>query len=473
MKVFAVTTRARGAVTAIPIYWRAPTRNNDVTQPYPAENSKDLDSALEGARLNYSARRPMSLAAHESATRFMPGGNTRTVLYHGPFPLRIVSGDGCRLIDADGISYVNFLGEYTAGLFGHSNPDIRSAIIDALDRGVSLSGHNEQEVRLAQLVCDRFPSVDLVRFTNSGTEANLMAISAARCFTGRSRVMVFKGGYHGGLLYFKSGGTPVNAPYDYVIGQYNNVAEAGELIRENQNDLACVLVEPMQGSAGCIPASREFLQGLRDACDEAGTVLIFDEVMTSRLDPGGAQSLHGVIPDMTTLGKYIGGGMSFGAFGGRENIMALFDPGRVDGLPHAGTFNNNTITMSAGVAAMGSVLTEDALTGLNAKGDRLRDQLNGLAREYGARLCFTGAGSLIGMHALDTLPTNVDDCQGGEDRIVELAFLDLLERGYYVARRGFISLMLPLEDTDLEGFAGAFKSILEERQAVISRQVKA
>ena len=467
--VIPITPEAHGAAKPFPIYWRRISPIVAVTVPYPPETSKDLDSALEGARLNYETRRPMSLAAHNSASQFMPGGNTRTVLYHGPFPLRIVSGDGCRLMDADGISYVNFLGEYTAGLFGHSNPEIRAAIIDALDHGVSLSGHNENEIRLAELVCTRFPSIDLVRFTNSGTEANLMAISAARCFTGKSKVMVFNGGYHGGLLYFKNGGVPVNAPYEYVLGPYNSVAEAGELIRANHQDLACVLVEPMQGSAGCIPASREFLQALRNACDETGTVLIFDEVMTSRLDSGGAQSLLGVIPDMTTLGKYIGGGMSFGAFGGREEIMALFDPGRVDGLPHAGTFNNNSITMSAGVAAMGTVLTADALAGLNSRGDALREKLNSLALENNARLCFTGAGSLIGMHGLASLPTRVEDCQGGEDRIVELLFLDLLEKGYYMARRGFISLMLPLDDSDLAGFVDAFQSILEERKTVISR----
>ncbi|MFT7674419.1 MAG: glutamate-1-semialdehyde 2,1-aminomutase, partial [Gammaproteobacteria bacterium] len=187
------------------------------------DQSDLLDEALEFSRANYLQRRPASVSAFDESTRYMPGGNTRTVLFHGPVPLRIESGDGCRIRDADGHNYINLLGEYTAGLFGHNDPVIRVAIDRALDNGVNLSAHNPDEIELARLVCDRFPSIDKVRFTNSGTEANLLAISIARFITGRKKVLVFEGGYHGGLLYFRGGGIAINAPFDYLVADYNDI----------------------------------------------------------------------------------------------------------------------------------------------------------------------------------------------------------------------------------------------------------
>lgn len=425
--------------------------------------STDLESAVCEARANYLQKRPKSVAAFEQSTDYMPGGNTRTTLFHGPVPLRIVSGSGCRITDADGIEYVNMLGEYTAGLFGHNDPVIRAAIDKALDRGVNLSAHNADEIELARLVCDRFPSIDKVRFTNSGTEANLLAVSIARFHTTRNKVMVFDGGYHGGLLYFRGGGMPINAPFDYVVADYNAIESTRELIRQHKNDLACVLVEPMLGSTGCIPGDAEFLQMLRDECSAADSVLIFDEVMTSRLSPSGAQGMLNIIPDMTTLGKYMGGGMSFGAFGGRNEIMQLFDPRNANAIPHAGTFNNNTLTMAAGVAAMGTVLTDDALLLLNQRGDKLRAELNRMCEQHNANVQFTGAGSLLALHATRKSIRNAKDLVSSDDRIVELIFFDLLERGYYIARRGFMALMLPLTDQELDGFKNACNDIFRER----------
>jgi len=288
-----------------------------------SSDSEMIDQALIVARERYIRNHPKSLAISETSTRYMPGGNTRTVLFHEPFPLRIMSGKGCRVVDADGFEYVNFLGEYTAGLFGHDNPSIRKGIDDALDRGISLSGHNPHESELAELVCARFPSIEKVRFTNSGTEANLLAVSAARYVSGHSKVMVFNGGYHGGLFYFGGGGMPLNAPFEYVVAKYNDIEGTRRILRQHAGDLACVLVEPVQGAAGCIPAKREFLEMLRVDTKKTGAILIFDEVMTSRLSDRGAQGLLGIIPDITTLGKYIGGGMTFGAFGGKEEILSL------------------------------------------------------------------------------------------------------------------------------------------------------
>ncbi len=430
--------------------------------PVPDSDRPRLDAALAKAWARYVADNPASDEAHHQARRFMPGGNTRTILYHDPFPLRVVSGHGARITDADGHEYLNLLGEYTAGLFGHSHPVIRAAIDSALDGGINLSAHNTHEIRLAELVCGRFPSIERVRFTNSGTEANLMAIATARHHTGRGRVMVMHGGYHGGLLYFGGGGIPINAPYDFVLGRFNRIGATRELIRDNAGDLACVLVEPMMGSAGCLPADPDFLQMLREETRNAGTILIFDEVMTSRLSPGGAQQRYDVLPDLTTLGKYIGGGMSFGAFGGTQEIMAMYDPGRPNAMPHAGTFNNNTLSMAAGAAAMGGVFTPQAATALNTRGDALRRRLNTMAEECGAPVHLTGIGSLMNLHGCRTEIRDPQELDASDDRIKQLVFLDLLERGFYIARRGFVALMLPHTDSDLEAFSEAMGDILEQ-----------
>jgi len=194
-------------------------------------------------------------------------------------------------------------------------------LLDALNLG----GHNLLEAQLAALICQRFASIDQVRFTNSGTEANLMALAAARLYTGRTKIIVFKGGYHGGVLTFATGNHPVNVPHDFFLADYNQLSSVQALFDAHPDKIAAVLVEPMQGAGGCIAGQPAFLAGLRALCSAHGAVLIFDEVMTSRLAAGGAQEKWGITADLTTLGKYLGGGLSFGAFGGRADIMAQFD----------------------------------------------------------------------------------------------------------------------------------------------------
>jgi glutamate-1-semialdehyde 2,1-aminomutase len=401
-----------------------------------------LDDAIIAARANYAAKNPRSAGLQGEAARHLPGGNTRTTLFHGPFPLRFTGGRGYTLTDADGHSYANFISEYTAGMFGHSHPVIRRAIERALDFGINIGGHTELEARLAAAITARIPSIERIRFTNSGTEGNLMNIALARHFTGRSNILVFHGGYHGGVLYFRKGGSPVNAPFEAILAPYNDLAATEALIRANAKDLACILLEPMFGSTGCIEAEKPFLAGLRKLADETGALLIFDEVMTSRLAPGGLQGVHAIRPDLTTLGKYVGGGMSFGAFGGRADVMSLFDPSRPDALPHAGTFNNNVMTMSAGLAAMTEILTPEAVIAVNARGDRLRERLNAVARAAGARLQFTGRGSMMAAHFCAGPVRNEADADRGSQGLIELLYFDLLDRGLYIARRGMIVLNL-------------------------------
>ena len=332
------------------------------------------------------------------------------------------------------------LGNYTAGLLGHSPATVQQAVADVLSEGWALGATHPREVELAQLICDRYPSIDQVRFTNSGTEANLMAIGTALHHvaadgSGRDVIGVFDHAYHGGVLSFGAHGgphNPMNVPHRFRVAHFDDPTGLDDLF---QPDLACVLVEPVQGSAGCRPASTEFLRELRRRCDETGTLLIFDEVMTSRLAPGGAQQRFDVIPDLTTLGKYLAGGMTFGAFGGRRRIMAAFEPSTERSLTQAGTFNNNIVSMTAAITTLRHELDADTLGALNDRGDRLRHDLQTAFETAGADLWVTGLGSMLCVHSDD-------------DRLVELYFHSMLAEGLYLARRGFMALSKAITDDD-------------------------
>lgn len=424
------------------------------------------DTALHDAMTAFAAARPKTRALHARAEQVMPGGNTRTVLFTQPFPVRIEKGEGATLTDVDGHSYLDLLGEYSAGIYGHSHPRILAAARAALDRGLNFGGHHGDEVKLAEVVTRRF-NLDLVRFTNSGTEANMMALAAARCFTGRGRIMPMQGGYHGGTLYFAHGASPVNAPFDCVLGAYNDIEATCRLISENSKDLAAVIVEPMLGSGGCIPVSPGFLAMLREETSRHGIVLVFDEVMTSRLHPGGISAQLGIEPDLKTLGKYVGGGMSFGAFGGRRPIMELFDPTKPNALPHAGTFNNNTLTMAVGTVAMTEIFTPEACIALNACGDRLRDRLNDLFMRYQVKMKATGQGSMISVHPTAGEIASPHDLENTDKRLRQLLFLDLLEQGIYLAERGFMALSLMVTDADCDRVVEAVEQHMNRRRDLL------
>ena len=426
-----------------------------------------IEAALLDAESRFAARHPTSQKMIERARQFLPGGNTRSVLFFKPFPFVVARSAGCKIWDIDGNTYVDFLGEYTAGLFGHSDPTIKSAIIKAVENGWVHGGHIEAESVLAEVLCNRFPSIESIRFCNSGTEANLMALVTARCFTGRSKIMPFTGGYHGGVLLFKHGPAPQNAPFPIVLGSYNETEATLSQISANASDLAAVIIEPMQGSGGCIPADPEFLKAIRNACTKHGIVLIYDEVMTSRLAPGGLQEALEILPDITTLGKYIGGGASFGAFGGRKDIMSLYDPFRPDALAHAGTFNNNAITMSAAVAAM-KVYTPDKARTFNAAGDELRARLNQVAQRSKLPIQFTGRGSMMNIHFTSTAIRSAKDADASSSAARALFHMEMLEKGQYCARRGMINLSLPMTKQEHDGFVTAASAFFEQNARLLA-----
>ncbi|MFN4090429.1 MAG: aspartate aminotransferase family protein [Alphaproteobacteria bacterium] len=436
-----------------------------MTAPQP---NYDLAAALREAEERYVAANPKSAAAYEIAQRNMPGGNTRSVLYYSPFPLSLAGGEGCHVVDVDGHRYIDTVSEQTAALYGHSNPKIQAAVMEALKHGIVLGGPTSRESELAELLCARFAALELVRFTNSGTEANLFAVQTARGVTGRAKVMVFEGCYHGGLMSFGGYGSTMNVPFPYVMAPYNDPERTAALIAEHADDLACVIMEPMIGSGGCIPARTDFVKAIRDATARHGVVMIFDEVMSSRLAPGGFQSVLGVTPDMMTMGKYLGGGLSFGAFGGRRDLMQRFDPARPDAFGHAGTFNNNVLSMSAGIAGLRDVLTPEESRRVNEGGNRLRERLKGVLAARGVPGTVTGYGSMLMIQLADGTYDRPKDTGRVRPEARALCQFEMLARGVYLSRRNMLNLSLPMGDAEYDAVAAAFDAFLDTHGKVLS-----
>ncbi len=414
-----------------------------------------LAAAVAAAEARYRTRRPRSAALAAEAAAWLPGGNTRSVLHFDPFPFRLAGAEGAEVVDVDGHRYVDLLGNYSAGLLGHHPEEIGQVLAQVAASGLGPGVVAPVEAEAARLVCERFASIDRVRFTNSGTEANLMAIATAQHHTGRRKVVVCRSAYHGGVLYFGVDGEPLLVPHPWLVAEFNDADSFRRFFASDGDEIACVLIEPMMGAAGCIPPQPGFLQTLRELCDAAGALLIFDEVMASRLDRGGAQGRFGVTSDMTTLGKYMAGGFNFGAFGGSKEVMAAFDPGTGGMLSHGGTFNNNPLTMAGVVATLGAALRDHELDQLNERGDRLRHQLGDVLGGSNLPLSVSGLGSLLAIHATPVPPLSPPVLGEAARTWQRLLFFHLLEAGYYVAPRGFIALRFDVRENQLDGFVAA------------------
>ena len=439
-----------------------------------SRSNQNLSSALAEAEQRYIAANPKSAQLNAQARATLPGGNSSTTVHFSPFPLYVASGKGSRLTDADGHSYTDFINEYTAGVFGHSNAVIAKAITDILANGLNFGAPTRHEIALSAEIRKRFPAMELLRFCNSGTEANLLALATARAATGKDTILVFNGAYHGSLFYFSHGASPLNMPMPVVTSTYNDIDKMKRDIAANAKNLAAVIIEPMQGGAGALPADGEFITALRDATRQHGVLLIFDEVMTSRAHVGGMQAYFGVKPDLVTLGKYIAGGLTIGAFGGRADLMGRFDPSKPDAFPHGGTFNNNVVAMAAGNAAMTELLTADNLNRMNALGDRLRERLIGLAAKHDLPMLVTGFGSIFGIHFHQGAARNIDDLDRGEmgrERAVadlkKLFHLDMIAAGHFISRRVMGNLSLETSPQETDAFVEAVDEFLVNRGSLM------
>ncbi|KAK5062926.1 hypothetical protein LTR84_005002 [Exophiala bonariae] len=334
-------------------------------------------------------------------------------------------------------------------MYGHSHPAIKEAIERVLLLGHSLGGTNPQEAELGEMLVSRFPSIDMIRFCNSGNEANTFAIATALSFNQRRKVMVFEDGYHGGNLMFPATPSRLNIPHHFVFGRYNDI----ERTRENIDDeIGVILVEPMQGAGGSILGSKEFLTFLRQEATRIGAILIFDEVITSRLYYGGLQEYFEVIPDMTTMGKHFGGGLAFGAFGGRQDIMRQYELSQKDPLFHSGTWNNNRFTVAAGSVGT-SLLTREALDKANTLGDKLRDGMRMIFEAKSPPVGFVrGFGSVVGygFHGPDA------------EILREAFFYHMVKKRIYIGSRGFIALNILHDGKHVDRALDAVRCFVEE-----------
>jgi glutamate-1-semialdehyde 2,1-aminomutase len=428
---------------------------------------------------DYRASSPRSAALHEAARRVMPGGDTRTVAFHAPYPLVITEGQGCRIRDADGRTYVDLLNNYTSLIHGHGHPAVVAAVSERLPHGTAFPAPNEAQTRLAEIIVNRVASVDMVRFCNSGSEAVMNALRAARAFTGRDLVIKMEGGYHGtyddvevsvhpdprdptsgpdhaplGVLGTR--GVPANTTDNVLVTPLNDIVAVERLMRERGPGVAAVIVEPVMGSAGMLPADQAFLEALRVLTLEHGALLIFDEVMSFRLEPGGVQQHYRVRPDLTTFAKIIGGGFPVGGFGGRASVMEQFDPLRPAPLWQSGTFNGNLITMVAGVAAM-EAYTSAEVDRINALGERLRHGLRVALAEASVPASVTGYGSFVGVHLGRPEVRTYRDAAFVDKGLARLLHLALLLEGIYVAPRLMMCISTAMDDATIDEVLAGFQ----------------
>lgn len=439
-----------------------------------------LEAARERVTRQYLQRTPHSARAHEAARRVMPGGDTRSTAFFEPYPLSITHGTGCRMFDVDGAGYLDMLGNYTSMIHGHAHPRIVEAVTQQLQRGSAFATPIEVQTELATEIQRRLPSLERLRFCNSGTEATMCAIRAAKAFTGRGKIIKMEGGYHGShdaaevsVSPSAAAAGPREAPIavpgsaglfegitrDVLVAPFNDIDSTARLIEAHDADLAAVILEPVMGAAGIIAATPEYLAFLREATTRVGALLIFDEVVTFRLGFGGAQGLYGIRPDLTSLGKVIGGGFPIGAFGGSEAVMVQFDP-RARRMRQSGTYNGNAISMVAGLAAL-ELLTAAEIERLNALGTQLRSGLDAALREVDPNACVHGVGSLSQLCLRpEGPPQSYRDTLDAPKAAHEVLHLALLNEGFFAAPRGEYALSTPMTEVEIGQAVSCFRAAL-------------
>jgi glutamate-1-semialdehyde 2,1-aminomutase len=392
----------------------------------------------------YVAKTRKSKALYERARKVLPAGVSYGIRYFEPYPFYTARAKGSKLYDVDGNEYIDFWLGHTALILGHSPPAIEKAVQNQLEKGTHYGTCHELEIELAEQVVRMVPSAEMVRFTNSGTEANMYSTRLARAFTGRSKIAKFAGGWHGGYdaLHVgvrypfgipESAGLTAGTVQDTIVLPFNDLKGVEEKLKNEK--VASIVIEPVLGSGGGLPAEKGFLKGLREFCDENEILLVFDEVITGfRLAPGGAQQYYGVTPDITVLGKILGGGFPIGAFCGGRKIMERLDS-RVYERPHysfhGGTFAANPITMAAGLATL-NILEDGRLLGeLNKLGEKIRAELRGIFEANDMDVQITGVGSLFGTHFTRGKSGNVEVLFKADRKKLVEYHLRLIENGVF------------------------------------------
>lgn len=446
------------------------------------------DNSFEKELAQYYKNTSKAKDYYELACKYLPGGTTRTLSFFQPYPPFIKRGVGCKIIDVDGNERIDFFNNATSLILGHVHPAVMKAVQEQLVLGTAFHAPTLFEVELARMLCDRISSVERVRFTNSGTEAVMMAIRAAKAFTGKNKIGKMEGGYHGISEYAsvsvhpdlsKAGPTPLpkslpdsygiseNILREVVVMPFNNAEAIERIVKNEKDNLACIIVEPMMGTGGIIPAKKGFLSDLRRITKENGILLIFDEVQTFRHSQGGAQELHGVIPDLTVLGKLIGGGFPIGAVGGKKETMSVFDSssGKAK-VPHGGTFNGNPISMVAGLATLNQ-LTKQTFNHLSKLGGELRQGLSFLFDRYQYKVRVTGETSFFKIHFTDQEITDYRSAQKGVNKEEQRKiFFHLLNRGIFLESQIRGCLSVPMEKEEINILLDRVEDYLKKQKGI-------
>ena len=444
-----------------------------------------MKTTVEAPSLSkYRNRDALSRQLYERASRVMPGGNTRHSLALAPYPIYARSGSGCRITDVEGEERVDFLNNYTSLILGHAHPQVTPAVERRATLGTAFTMPTPEEVELAELLASRVAYVEQIRFCNSGTEAVMLAIKAARAFTGRPKIAKFEGAYHGLYDYAEVSegptpgdwgqadspvsitepGTPESVARDVIVLPWNRPEACRKLIEQNRHDLAAVLVDPMPLGIGMIAPRPGFLSFLREETARHGIVLIADEVLNFRLDYHGACHASGITPDLATFGKIIGGGFPVGAVSGLKRVMSVFDHTGALKVHHGGTFNANPVTIVAGLETMRQ-MTPEAFHRLNALGDYVRDRLRRLFRDTARPAQVCGAGSMFVAHLTGEELIDFRSLRGfsRNNPIYGGLCHKLLEYGFILSPRGiFGCLSTPMSEAELDGLVEALGRALNE-----------
>ena len=431
----------------------------------------------------YLETTPKSRAIWEEACRYLPDGDSRHSIFWNPYPIFTESAQGAVVTDADGVERLDFINTMTTMILGHGPASVLEAARSQMELGLAYNSPNRHQVELARLLCERIPSFEQVRFTNSGTEATLNTLRAARAFTGRSKFAKVEGGYHGThdavLVSLRidpatggdyenpqpvasSGGLADGVLEQAVIIPYNDVDVARRILEEQREELAAIIVEPVMGSVGMLPADTTYLTMLRDFADDSGALLIFDEVISFRVAPGGAQEYYGVTPDMTALGKIIGGGFPVGAFGGRSDVMSLYSPVSGAAIAHGGTFNANPITMAAGAATLNE-LTPSVYRRLAELTEMLRQGIRQVCAELEQPVLVTGAGSLFGIHFTEGPIRNYRDIAKTDKELAGRVFIGMLNEGFLLAPNLVGAVSTCLGEVEIDAFVRGFRRVLQRQ----------
>ena len=444
--------------------------------------NRKTQASLDSLVAEYMDRNPRSRQMFERAKTSLPGGNTRTGVYFDPFPIYADRGEGVYLIDLDGHRLLDFVNNNTALILGHAHPAVVGALQDRVAKGTGFSRPLALEVEMAECLRERIPSLERVRFCSSGTEAVLNAIRASRAFTGKHKIAKFEGAYHGmdeyamvsylpppgpGLgpahrprSFSTSAGLTPEAVENVIVLPFNNPEACGEIITENANDLAAVIVDPLSTAAGMTLPANGFLTRLREITEGAGVLLIFDEIISFRVSRGGAQERYNVRPDLTCMGKVVAGGTPGSVFGGRADVMALYDPtSGAPRIPHSGTYNANPIAMVAGLATL-RILTPGAYDKLNSLTLRLGSKLDAVFKEADIQAQVTVAGSLFRVHFLPEKPHNYRAALQDDAAMHKWLTFSLLNQGIYWKQGGNVSL--PMQDTHIDQLVSSVRTALQQ-----------